>query len=217
MTDDPTTPTRSRVIGVDVAGTAVFLVALIIAVPFRSDRFAQFLIGGVSMVLFAIGMATTLWAYARALERSRTEEVGVANLYLLTGPTAPKPVRRIMTWALAIQVVAAVVGAWIGVVGLDKGELNALAFGSTTSSHVLSTTMNCDMPAMNLTVSLISLSSGPGKSKITGIFPRSCRATARRSSTRFRRGRKRPRMSTTRFAPALIKLATDPCSSTTSS
>ncbi|HZY08146.1 MAG TPA: hypothetical protein VFE69_10385, partial [Ilumatobacteraceae bacterium] len=69
------------------------------------------------------------WAYARALERSRTEEVGVANLYLLTGPTAPKPVRRIMTWALAIQVVAAFVGAWIGVVGLDKGELNALAFG----------------------------------------------------------------------------------------
>jgi membrane-bound metal-dependent hydrolase YbcI (DUF457 family) len=129
MTDDPTTPTRSRVIGVDVAGTAVFLVALIIAVPFRSDRFAQFLIGGVSMVLFAIGMATTLWAYARALERSRTEEVGVANLYLLTGPTAPKPVRRTMTSALAIQVVAAVVGAWIGVVGLDKGELNALAFG----------------------------------------------------------------------------------------
>ena len=129
MTDDPTTPPRSRVTVVDAAGTAVFLVALIIAVPFRSDRFAQFLIGGVSMLLFAIGMATTLWAYARALERSRTEEVGVANLYLLTGPTAPKPVRRVMTWALAIQVVAAIVGAWIGVVGLDKGELNALAFG----------------------------------------------------------------------------------------
>jgi hypothetical protein len=135
MTDDsatpttPTTPTRSRVIRVDVAGTAVFLIALVIAVPFRSDRFAQFLIGGVSMVLFAIGVATTLWAYARALDRSRVEEVGVANLYLLTGQTAPKPVRRIMTWALTVQVVAAVVGAWIGVVGLDEGELNALAFG----------------------------------------------------------------------------------------
>ena len=37
------------------------------------------------MVLFAIGVATTLWAYTRALERSRIEEVGVANLYLLTG------------------------------------------------------------------------------------------------------------------------------------
>jgi membrane-bound metal-dependent hydrolase YbcI (DUF457 family) len=129
MTDDPTTQTRSRVIGANIAGTALFLVALLVAVPFRSERFAQFLIGGVSMVLFAIGVATTLWAYARALERSRVEEVGVANLYLLTGQTAPKPVRRIMTWALTVQIVAAIVGAWIGVVGLDKGELNALAFG----------------------------------------------------------------------------------------
>ena len=31
--------------------------------------------------------------------------------------------------ALVVQVVAAIAGAWIGVVGLDKGELNALAFG----------------------------------------------------------------------------------------
>jgi hypothetical protein len=127
--DDPTTSTRSRVIRVDVAGTAVFVIALVVAVPYRSHRFAQFLIGGVSMALFAIGVASTLWAYARALERSRVEEVGVANLYLLTGPTAPKAVRRTMTSALATQIVAAVVGAWIGVVGLDTGELNALAFG----------------------------------------------------------------------------------------
>lgn len=129
MAEDPTTATRSRVIRVDVVGTALFLVALFIAVPFRSHRFAQFIIGGVSMGLFAIGVATTLWSYAKALERSRVEEVGVANLYLLTGQTAPKPVRRVMTAALTTQVVAAVVGAWIGVVGLDKGELNALAFG----------------------------------------------------------------------------------------
>ena len=133
MADEPALPTPaatgSRVIGVDLAGTALFIIAILIAVPFRSHRFAQFLIAGVSMALFAIGMASTLWAYARALERSRVEEVGVANLYLLTGPTAPKPVRRVMTAALTGQIVAAVVGAWIGVVGLDKGELNALAFG----------------------------------------------------------------------------------------
>jgi hypothetical protein len=129
MADDPAKPTRSRVIGVDLAGTALFVVAVLIAVPFRSHRFAQFLIGGVSMALFAVGVASTLWAYARALERSRVEEVGVANLYLLTGPTAPKPVRRVMTAALTTQIVAAVVGAWVGVVGLGEGELNALAFG----------------------------------------------------------------------------------------
>jgi hypothetical protein len=119
----------ARVVRLDLAGTAVFLVSLAIAVPLRSHRFAQFVIGGVSMVLFAIGVATTLWAYTRALDRSRVEEVGVANLYLLTGDTAPKAVGRIMSFALIVQVVAAIAGAWIGVVGLDKGQLNALAFG----------------------------------------------------------------------------------------
>lgn len=117
------------VVRFDLAGTAVFLAALAIAVPLRTHRFAQFLIGGVSMALFAVGVATTLWAYTRALDRSRVEEVGVANLYLLTGDTAPKTVGRTMSLALAVQVVAAIAGAWIGVVGLDKGQLNALAFG----------------------------------------------------------------------------------------
>jgi hypothetical protein len=81
------------------------------------------------MALFAIGVAATLWAYTRALDRSRVEEVGVANLYLLTGDTAPKPVRRTMSLALTVQIVAALAGAWIGVAGLDEGQLNALAFG----------------------------------------------------------------------------------------
>ena len=119
----------SRVVQFDITGTVVFLIALGFAVPFRNHRVAQFLIGGVSMVLFAIGVVTTLLAYTRALERSRVEEVGVANLFLLTGETAPRPVRRTMSWALAVQIVAAITGAWIGVVGLDKGQLNALAFG----------------------------------------------------------------------------------------
>jgi hypothetical protein len=119
----------TRVVRADLVGTAAFLVALAVAVPWRNHRFAQFMIGGVSMALFAIGVATTLWAYTRALDRSRTEEVGVANLYLLTGPTAPKSVHRAMSLALAVQIVAAVTGAWIGVAGLDQGQVNALAFG----------------------------------------------------------------------------------------
>ena len=127
--NDHTTQPGARVVRLDLAGTAVFLTALAIAVPLRNHRFAQFLIGGVSMVLFAIGVATTLWAYTRALDRSRVEEVGVANLYLLTGSTAPKVVGRTLSLALVTQVVAAIAGAWIGVVGLDEGQLNALAFG----------------------------------------------------------------------------------------
>jgi hypothetical protein len=128
MNEHATQPGAS-VVRLDLVGTAMFLVALAIAAPLRTHRFAQFLIGGVSMFLFGIGVATTLWAYTRALDRSRVEEVGVANLYLLTGDTAPKVVGRTMSTALAVQVLAALGGAWIGVVGLDKGQLNALAFG----------------------------------------------------------------------------------------
>jgi hypothetical protein len=129
MSDDRPTVPGAQVVRLNLAGTAVFLVALGVAIPLRNHRFAQFLIGGVSMALFAAGVATTLWAYTRALDRSRVEEVGVANLYLLTGDTAPRPVRRTMSLALTVQIVAALAGAWIGVVGLDEGQLNALAFG----------------------------------------------------------------------------------------
>lgn len=113
----------------DVVGTAVFVAALAIAVPLRNDRAGQVLIVVVSLMLFAVGIATGLWAYTTALERSRTHEVGVANLYLLTGTTAPRRIKRIMSLALAVQVVAAISGASIGVAGLSENELNALAFG----------------------------------------------------------------------------------------
>jgi hypothetical protein len=120
---------QSRLVRGNLLGTAVFVVALAIAVPLRADRVGQVLIAVVSVVLFAIGIATSLWAYTSALERSRSQEVGVANLYLLTGPTAPKDVKRAMALALAVQVVAALAGAFIGVTGLKDNQVNALAFG----------------------------------------------------------------------------------------
>lgn len=119
----------SRLVRTNLIGTVAFLLALAIAIPFRADRPAQVLIAVVSLVLFAMGIATSLWAYTNALERSRVDEVGVANLFLLTGPTAPPPVKRAMSGALAAQVVAALGGAIVGVVGLQESQLNALAFG----------------------------------------------------------------------------------------
>ena len=112
----------------DLLGTGVFVVALAIAVPLRTERWAQVLIAVVSVALFAIGVGASLWAYAAALERSRVQEVGVANLYLLTGATAPQPVKRALLSALVVQVVASFVAATIGVIGLDESQLNALAF-----------------------------------------------------------------------------------------
>ena len=112
----------------DLLGTGVFVVALAIVVPLRTEHWAQVVIAVVSVVLFAVGVGASLWAYAAALERSRVQEVGVANLYLLTGATAPQPVKRALLSALVVQVVASFVAATIGVIGLDESQLNALAF-----------------------------------------------------------------------------------------
>ncbi len=96
--------------------------------PLRTERWAQFLIAIVSVVLFAIGVGSTLWAYASALERSRVEEIGVANLYLVTGTTAPTAVKRVLLGALVVQVLASFGAASVGVIGLKDSQLNALAF-----------------------------------------------------------------------------------------
>ena len=93
-----------RWIRADVVGTAAFAVAVAIAVPARQQRWGQFLIGAVSMVLFAVGVVTALWAYVTAVERSRHEEIGTANLFLLTGRTAPRAAKRAMSALLAAQI-----------------------------------------------------------------------------------------------------------------
>ena len=119
---------NSRVVRADLFGTGAFIVALAIAVPLRTERWAQVLVAVISVALFAVGVGSSLWAYAAALERSRVQEVGVANLYLLTGTTAPQPVKRALLASLAVQVVASFGAASVGVVGLDDSQLNALAF-----------------------------------------------------------------------------------------
>jgi hypothetical protein len=119
----------TRIVRYDVAGTTIFVLAMAVAIPLRNERSGQVLIAAVSMALFAAGAATSLWAYAAALDRSRTEEVGVANLFLLSGQTAEQRVRRTMWACFGTQIVVALAGAIVGVVGLDKGRLNALAFG----------------------------------------------------------------------------------------
>lgn len=120
---------NSRLLRADLLGTVVFLVALALGLPFKSERWAQVVVIVVSLVLFAIGVAAALWAYARALDLSRVRNVGVANLYLLTGETAPRAVKTAMAGALALQIVAAIVGASIGMSGLQESQLNPLAFG----------------------------------------------------------------------------------------
>lgn len=118
-------PGRS-IVRADVAGTALFVGSVVGAVATDAWTAGSII---VALVLFAVGVFAFIWGYFSAIERSRTEEIGVANLFLLTGPTAPPAVKRTMSIALAVQVVVAIAGAAAGFSGMSEDELNPLAFG----------------------------------------------------------------------------------------
>lgn len=113
----------------DATGTAIFALAVVVALV-RPDWYgAQVAVAVVSLVLFAVGVGASIWAYAVALDRSRTDEIGVANLYLLTGSTAPPSTKRTCSVLLAAQVVVSFAGAVAGLATLDGTDTNTLAFG----------------------------------------------------------------------------------------
>jgi hypothetical protein len=127
MSDEPVA--GIRVVRADVVGTALFVIVAAVGLVVRNSRGVQIAMAAVSMVLFAVGAAVALVAYVRALERSRIDEIGVANLFLLTGDTAPARVKRTMTAMLVVQVVVGLGAAIVGAVGLSDDEVNTLAFG----------------------------------------------------------------------------------------
>lgn len=114
----------------DLVGTVVFVVVAAVGMAWHDVRAVQVLYVVVSLALFAIGVVAALWGYARSLERSRTHEVGVAQVYLLSGTTAPPPVKRDLLVALTVQVAMAFAAAIVGVVVIPTSSLNVLAFGA---------------------------------------------------------------------------------------
>ena len=85
-------------------GTAVFVVTSAAAAvapeaPLEVPAFV------VAILLFFAGCGAFVVAYSRAVARSRTDLIGVADLFFLTGKTAPPAVRLSLLAALAVQVV----------------------------------------------------------------------------------------------------------------
>lgn len=116
--DQPDTPGRG-IITVSRVGTAVFTLTATAAVV---DRAAFGLVNVVvSLVLFAIGCVVFLWAFGVAVDRSRTDAIGIGGLYFLQG-TAPRTVQVGLLVPLAVQVTVALVTA-----GLQP--FTSLAFG----------------------------------------------------------------------------------------
>jgi hypothetical protein len=119
MSDEPSEVQGAGIITASWIGTGVYAVTALIATVFP-DGFgvaATF----VSLVLFAIGCAVFFWAYLVAVQRSRTDLIGIGGLYFLQG-TAPRTVQFRLLGSLAVEVVVAVLTASIRL-------YSALAFG----------------------------------------------------------------------------------------
>jgi hypothetical protein len=84
------------------AGTAVLGLTALAAVaadggPVRAVAFA------VAVGLFLGGCVAFVLAYVRAVQRSRQEAIGIADLFFLTGGVAPPNVRRSLLGAFGLQ------------------------------------------------------------------------------------------------------------------
>jgi hypothetical protein len=103
-------------------GTAVFTVSAVGATvwPDVFSGAAAF----VAVALFTVGCAVFLWAYAVAVGRSRTDEIGIGGLYFLAG-TAPRTLALRLRLALVIEVAVALATAAIR-------PYTSLAFGILT-------------------------------------------------------------------------------------
>jgi hypothetical protein len=89
-----------------IAGTVLFTIVSVVEVIVES--WTRPVAVAVDLGLFAIGCTAFLGAYAIAIGRSRTEEIGVASLYLLTNRVAPNPVRVRLLVPFAVQCVVAI-------------------------------------------------------------------------------------------------------------
>lgn len=111
--------TGRRIITLSRAGTALFTLTATAAVVDRA-RFGVAAVA-VDLALFFIGCIVFLWAFAIAVNRSRTDAIGIGGLYFLQG-SAPKAVQIALLAPFAVQVAVALVTA-----GLRP--FTSLAFG----------------------------------------------------------------------------------------
>lgn len=85
------------------AGTLISCVTSI-ANALTGDRKDYVLSAAPALVLLVLGCGAFLWAFALAVERSRTEEIGVGGLFFLEG-CAPRRVQLVMMASVAVQTI----------------------------------------------------------------------------------------------------------------
>ena len=100
---------RDPICRLAIWATGVFVVVSVLAAAWP-DTFLPLSVP-VDLVLFATGCGAFLWAYARAIGRSRYETIAMGGLFFLGEGVAPPDVTRLLRGALGVQVVVAVTAA----------------------------------------------------------------------------------------------------------
>ena len=121
-------PERDLPVRANIAGTVLFAVTAALAASLYTSLW-QWVGAITSLALFAAGVAAFLWSYYNAVQRSRTEEIAVSQLYLLLGSPTPAAVRRLMLSLLAAQAVIALVTTLARPDGPDGRPGSSLALG----------------------------------------------------------------------------------------
>ena len=125
-----------RIVRLDVIGTVLFTVsAVLAAVVFDGPAKVQGVV--VDLALFAIGVAAFLWGYWVAVQRSRQDELSVAELYFLLGAAIPRDVKRTMNLCLLLQTVVAVATAMTRLTTPSDTASSGSSAGSTLAFGVL--------------------------------------------------------------------------------
>jgi hypothetical protein len=83
---------RDGIFRIDLYATVIFSIVAIAATLFPGPLRIPFAV--LSCVLFAIGTIAFLWAYGKAIERSREQDVSVAMIYGMTGVVPTSVSRR---------------------------------------------------------------------------------------------------------------------------
>ena len=118
---------KSNVVRANIVGTALFAMSAIYAAIIFTPT-ARLVGVVVSLALFAIGVATFIWGYFTAVQRSRHDEIAVATLFLLTAGVAESRVRVAMNGCLAAQTLVAL-GTALSRSSTDGQAGSTLAFG----------------------------------------------------------------------------------------
>jgi hypothetical protein len=117
----------------NVVGTVIFVVSSV-AAAIVFDGWVKVQGAVVALGLFAVGVAVFLWGYWSAVQRSRRDEMAVAELYFLMGEAIPRRVKRVMNACLITQTVVALATALARPNTPAGDSIDGVTGGSTAGS-----------------------------------------------------------------------------------